>query len=136
MKTQEIFEFGSYRLQPTERLLLRDGEPVPLTSKVFDLLVVLVENSGTLLERDHLLRTLWPDSFIEENNLTVNISNLRKLLAEDGGQTQYIETVPKRGYRFVAEVRHVSPSVEPGSSQAPPVPVAALPNRALGIRPA
>lgn len=136
MKPQEIFEFGSYRLQPTERLLLRDGEPVPLTSRFFDLLVVLVENSGTLLERDHLLRTLWPDSFIEENNLTANVSNLRKLLAEDGGQTQYIETVPKRGYRFVAEVRHVSPSVEPDSSHVPPVPVAAPPNRALGIRPA
>src|SRR5215471_18392641 len=104
MKTQEIFKFGPYRLQPAERLLLRNGEPVTLTAKVFDLLVVLVENSGTLLERETLLKTLWPDSFIEENNLTVNVSTLRKILAEGGGPTQYIETVPKRGYRFVADV--------------------------------
>jgi Tol biopolymer transport system component/DNA-binding winged helix-turn-helix (wHTH) protein len=134
MKTQEIFEFGPYRLQPVERLLLRNGEPIALTAKVFDLLVVLVENPGTLLEREKLLKTLWPDSFIEENNVTVNVSTLRKVLSEGGGQVQYIETVPKRGYRFVAEVRHES-TAEAVLPEPPSAVVVSPTNSRLGIRP-
>src|SRR5687767_2287451 len=117
MKTKEVFEFGPFRLLPSERLLLRDSEPVTLTPKVFDLLVVLVENRGTLLVRDALLKSLWPDSFIEENNLTVNVSTLRKVLGEGAGKTQYIETVPKKGYRFIAEVRAV-PAIVAGVLEA------------------
>jgi len=123
MKTQAVFEFGPYRLQPAERLLLRNGAPVMLTAKVFDLLVVFVENAGSLLERDTLLKTLWPDSFIEENNLTVNVSTLRKVLAESAGPVQYIETVPKRGYRFVAEVRQLPQTDTVAPEKAPAVAV-------------
>ena len=129
MKTKEIFEFGPFRLVPAERLLLRDSSPVTLTPKVFDLLVVLVKNRGALLEREELLKTLWPDSFIEENNLTVNVSTLRRVLGEAPSQGQYIETVPKKGYRFAADVRalpEASPAlerslarVEPQTAEAP-----------------
>jgi Tol biopolymer transport system component/DNA-binding winged helix-turn-helix (wHTH) protein len=129
MKTGEIFEFGRYRLMPRERLLLRQGEPVTLTPKVFDLLVLLVENRGRLLDREELLKTLWPDSFIEENNLTVNISTLRKILGEGGDPARYVETVPKRGYRFTADVRIVDgpepdspPLVPAAATVTPPAP--------------
>ena len=96
------FEFGPFRLVPEERQLLRDGQPVPLTPKSFDLLVVLVENAGHLIEKSELLNRVWPDSFVEEANLSVKMSELRRALgaAEDG--SQYIETVPRSGYRFVA----------------------------------
>ena len=103
-----LYEFGPFRLDPAERLLLRDGRAVPLTPKVFDILVLLVENGGRLLEKDELMRRVWPDSFVEEGNLTFNISVLRKALGEGHGHHPYIETVPRRGYRFVADVREVS----------------------------
>jgi DNA-binding winged helix-turn-helix (wHTH) protein/TolB-like protein/Tfp pilus assembly protein PilF len=102
-----LYEFGPFRLDLTERLLLREDEPVPLTPVVFETLVVLVQRRGHLVERDELLKTLWPDSFVEEGNLTNNISTLRKTLGESKGNPQYIETVPKRGYRFIADVREV-----------------------------
>lgn len=103
-----LYEFGPFRLDPAERLLLRDGRAVPLTPKVFDILVLLIENGGRLLEKDELMRRVWPDSFVEEGNLTFNISVLRKALGEGHGHHPYIETVPRRGYRFVADVREVS----------------------------
>ena len=96
------YEFGPFRLEATERRLLRDGEPVPLTAKVFDILLILVQNHGHLLEKNDLMQAVWPDSFVEESNLTRSISTLRKSLGECDGE--YIETVPKRGYRFVAAV--------------------------------
>lgn len=99
-----IFEFGDFILAPKERLLLRSGDPVPLTPKAFDMLVVLVRRSGHLVSKDDLLREVWPDTFVEEVNLAVNISALRKAL--DGGRNGngMIQTVPTRGYRFVAPV--------------------------------
>jgi DNA-binding winged helix-turn-helix (wHTH) protein/TolB-like protein len=100
-----IYEFGPFRLIPTERQLLRDDQPVPLTPKTFDLLVVLVENSGHLTEKDELLKRIWPDSFVEEANLSVNMSALRRALGEGPEDHQYVETVPRHGYRFVAKVR-------------------------------
>jgi TolB-like protein/DNA-binding winged helix-turn-helix (wHTH) protein/lipopolysaccharide biosynthesis regulator YciM len=100
-----IYEFGRFRLIPTERQLLRDDQPVPLTPKTFDLLVVLVENSGHLTEKDELLKRIWPDSFVEEANLSVNMSALRRALGEGPEDHQYVETVPRHGYRFVAKVR-------------------------------
>jgi DNA-binding winged helix-turn-helix (wHTH) protein/TolB-like protein len=103
---KRLYEFGPFRLDPEERRLVRDGEPVPLTPKAFDTLLVLVENSGHVLAKDALMAKVWPDSFVEENNLIQNVSTLRKALAESGGQ-QYIETVPRRGYRFVATVREL-----------------------------
>jgi TolB-like protein/DNA-binding winged helix-turn-helix (wHTH) protein/Tfp pilus assembly protein PilF len=100
-----IYEFGPFRLIPEERQLLRDNQPVQLTPKCFDLLVVLVENSGHLIGKNELLKRLWPDSFVEEANLSVNMSALRRALDEGPNEHQYVETVPRRGYRFVAGVR-------------------------------
>jgi DNA-binding winged helix-turn-helix (wHTH) protein/TolB-like protein/Flp pilus assembly protein TadD len=101
---QYLYEFGPYRLDVDERLLTRDGEAVEMTAKVFDLLVILVENPGKLLEKSFLLDQLWPNSFVEEVNLSVNISALRKALGEQPSSPQFIETVPKRGYRFIGNV--------------------------------
>ena len=102
-----FYEFGAFRVDVTERLLLRDGEPVPLPPKVFDTLLVLVENNGHLVERDVLMKLVWPDTFVEDANLTVNVSALRKLLGEGSADGCYIETVPRRGYRFSGRVREV-----------------------------
>jgi DNA-binding winged helix-turn-helix (wHTH) protein/TolB-like protein/Tfp pilus assembly protein PilF len=99
------YAFGPFLLDTRERRLLRDGEVVPLTLKAFDLLQVLVENQGHLLQKEELLRRVWPDAAVEENNLTVTISALRKALDEGPTDRQYIETVPRRGYRFVADLR-------------------------------
>jgi TolB-like protein/DNA-binding winged helix-turn-helix (wHTH) protein len=101
---QELYEFGPFRLEPGERKLWRNDEPVALTPKAFDTLVLLVRNSGHLLEKEELVRALWPDSFVEEGNLSNNVFVLRKALGED---PQYIETIPRRGYRFVGAVRQL-----------------------------
>jgi TolB-like protein/DNA-binding winged helix-turn-helix (wHTH) protein/Tfp pilus assembly protein PilF len=106
-QTKVIFEFGPFRLNPAERLLLRHQVPVRLPPKAFDALVVLVENRGHLLEKDELLRKVWPGTFVEESNLAQHISVLRKTLQDGEDGSRYIETVPTRGYRFIAEVRDV-----------------------------
>ena len=105
-----FYEFGPFQLDPPERLLRCDGQPVSLTPKAFDLLLVLVDRSGHLVEKEELLRIVWPSSFIEEGNLAVTISLLRKALNDDRGHHRYIETVSKRGYRFVAEVKRLDDS--------------------------
>ena len=105
---KEIYEFGSFSLDPTERVILRDGTPVPLTPKVFDTLVYLVCNRGRLLTKDELLKEIWPNTFVEEVNLAVNISALRKVFGEGPQECRYIATIPGSGYRFVAEVRKAS----------------------------
>jgi TolB-like protein/DNA-binding winged helix-turn-helix (wHTH) protein/Tfp pilus assembly protein PilF len=104
-QARHIYEFGPFRLIPEERQLLRDNQLVPLTPKSFDLLVVLVENSGHLLEKGELMKRIWPDSFVEEANLSVKMSALRRALGEGPNEHQYVETVPRRGYRFVASVK-------------------------------
>lgn len=101
----DVYEFGPYRLDPVKRVLLKDGEPVPLTPKALETLLALVESGGTLVEKDALIKKVWPDSFVEEGNLTVNISMLRKALGESPSEHRYIVTVPGRGYRFVADIR-------------------------------
>src|SRR5215475_11005711 len=120
---KQIYEFGPYRLDTAERLLMRNGEVVSLQPKVFDLLLALVERHGHLLEKDELMNAVWPDTFVSEANLANNISILRKTLSEDG--LQFIETAPKRGYRFVAAVRELNNgSKEPDitdNSQAPTI---------------
>jgi TolB-like protein/DNA-binding winged helix-turn-helix (wHTH) protein/Tfp pilus assembly protein PilF len=103
-QSQLQYEFGPFLLDTANHCLLRNRQPVPLTPKVFDLLKVLVQNNGRLVEKDELLKEVWPDSFVEEGNLNRNISILRKALDEDSSGKPYIETVPKRGYRFVATV--------------------------------
>jgi TolB-like protein/DNA-binding winged helix-turn-helix (wHTH) protein/Tfp pilus assembly protein PilF len=105
LQTKHIYEFGPFRLDAAEHLLLRGGEAVPLTPKAFDLLLALVERHGHLLEKDELLKTVWPDTFVEEANLSSNVSLIRKALGDGENGQRYIETAPKRGYRFVAEVR-------------------------------
>src|SRR5205085_7324591 len=82
-----------------------DGQPVPLTQKVFDLLLLLVRNNGHIVEKERLMKEVWPNTFVEDGNLTQNISILRKVLS-DGGH-QYIQTVPRRGYRFVGYVQEL-----------------------------
>ena len=100
-----IYEFGQYLLDAAERLLSLDDKVISLQPKVFDLLLVLVERHGRLLEKDELMKAVWPDSIVEEVNLANNISILRKTLGANG--QPFIETVPKRGYHFVAEVRKI-----------------------------
>ena len=99
------YEFGDFRIQPVERVLMRRGELVPLTAKVFDLLLLLVQNHGEVVEKERLMNEIWPDTFVEEANLTQNISVLRKHLGNTVSGVPYIQTVPRRGYRFVGDVR-------------------------------
>ncbi len=96
-----------FRIDPAERLLLRAGKVVPLPPRVFDTLLLLIENAGRALPKEELLQALWPDSFVEEGSLAQNVSLLRKILGESSGERQYIETLPKRGYRFVADIRRL-----------------------------
>src|SRR5262245_37484019 len=107
LKERRYFEFGDFRLEVKERALLRNGVALPLTPKAFDTLLLLVENAGSLVERDEMMRAIWPDSFVEDVGLARNISVLRKALGQDDGGQQFIETVPKRGYRFTASVREI-----------------------------
>src|SRR6188474_1624111 len=102
------YEFGRFRLKTAERVLLREGELVPLTPKVFDILVALVEHGGQVVAKDDLMKRVWPNTFVEEGNLTQNVSLLRKALGESANGPQFIETVPRRGYRFVAPVNRVA----------------------------
>jgi DNA-binding winged helix-turn-helix (wHTH) protein/Tol biopolymer transport system component len=103
--SQPGFRFGEFFLNAAERRLLCRGENVPLTPKAFDTLLLLVKNAGHLVEKEAFLKQLWPDVFVEESSLAQNISGLRKVLGDDGNGNKFIETMPKRGYRFVAEVR-------------------------------
>src|SRR5262245_4995962 len=102
---EQVYEFGPFRVDGAERTLRRAGSPIALTDKVFDLRWLLVQNRGHALTKAELMQALWPDTVVEENNLTVNMSTLRKALGESGGQRRYIETLARRGYRFVADVR-------------------------------
>jgi DNA-binding winged helix-turn-helix (wHTH) protein len=119
VSADKIYEFGDWRLDPAEHLLLRNGSPVPLGPKVFDTLVVLVENAGRLVTKDEFMKRVWPDSFVEDLALTQNISQLRKILGN--GEEPVIETVPKRGYRLLVpvRVRERTPSVEPATPGKP-----------------
>src|ERR687885_592455 len=103
-REKHLYEFGPFRLDPAEHTLLRGGEPVALTPKAFETLVALGARGGHLVEKDELLKEVWPDSFVEEGSLARNVHELRKALGEGPSENLYIETVPKRGYRFVAPV--------------------------------
>jgi Tol biopolymer transport system component/DNA-binding winged helix-turn-helix (wHTH) protein len=105
MSNQLVYAFGPFRLIPKEHKLLCNDRPISLTPRTFDLLVVLVENSGHMLEKEELLKLVWKSTFVEEGTLTRSISTLRKVFTEENESFQYIETIPKRGYRFVVEVR-------------------------------
>jgi eukaryotic-like serine/threonine-protein kinase len=121
VQIKQFYGFGPFRLDAAKRVLLRDGSPVPLAPKATEMLVVLVENAGQLLDKDELMKRVWPDAFVEEGNLNKNIFLLRKVLGEWDGGREYIETVPKRGYRFVApvnEVTHAEVRYQPQTSAA------------------
>jgi len=107
MERKPIYEFGPYRLDPQERLLLRNGGPVSLTPQAFDLLVALTENAGHLLSKDELRKKLWKDANVAEDNLKVTIGMLRKVLGDGPNGTEYIQTVQRQGYRFVTTVERV-----------------------------
>jgi eukaryotic-like serine/threonine-protein kinase len=110
-------EFGDFMLDVSERLLLRDGRPVPLTPKAFDVLAALAARPGRLMSKDEILKEVWPDSFVEESNLAYHVFALRRALGETPDSEKYVQTVPKHGYRFVAPVK---PANGVGAVLSPP----------------
>jgi DNA-binding winged helix-turn-helix (wHTH) protein/TolB-like protein/Tfp pilus assembly protein PilF len=125
LKAKPSFEFGVFRFDMAERILWREDHIVPITPKALDTLAALLEIPGRLVEKEDLIKAVWRDTFVEEGNLAVQISLLRKTFGDD----TYIETVPRRGYRFVAAIREVAP--EPAATHAPAPPVA--PDPAPGL---
>jgi DNA-binding winged helix-turn-helix (wHTH) protein/Tol biopolymer transport system component len=127
-QVKHFYAFGPFKLDTCERLLLRDGQPVSLPPKAVETLLFLVQNAGHLVEKNELMRRVWPDTFVEEGNLTKNIFVLRKILGEGNGGKEYIETIPKRGYRFIAsvilqahaDVLSASPTESPPQSREQP----------------
>ncbi len=106
-QTQTSYEFGPFRVDTRERQLLRHGEVVPIRPKVFDVLLLLVQNSGHILSKDDVMKHVWSNTAVEEGNIARQISTLRTALGEGPREHRYIETVPWRGYRFVAHVREL-----------------------------
>jgi len=120
LERPQFYDFGPFRVDVENRLLLRDGEPVPLTAKVFDILLLFVENNGRMLDKNELMMRIWPESFVEEGNLSRNVSTLRKALGVSPQQRGYIVTVQGYGYRFVADVRAIPgqpPKINPDSGR-------------------
>src|SRR5215210_4550690 len=104
----QIYEFDEFRVDVGKRLLTRgDGEQIPLTPKVFDTLLYLIRHGGKVIEKDELMREIWTDSVVEENNLNQNISILRRVFGEKPGEQRFIVTIAGHGYRFVPEVRPI-----------------------------
>src|SRR6185436_5682237 len=110
-RIRNIYEFGPFRLDSERLTLWRDGELVPLTPKVAETLLIMIQQNGKLVERKALMNAIWPDTFVEDGNLNFNVSMLRKALGTDESGQQYIQTVPRHGYRFSAEVREVAEDV-------------------------
>ena len=117
-------QFGPFLIDVGERMLQRDGEPVPLTPKAFDVLVALLERPGQLISKEELLQKVWPETFVEESNLAYNVFALRKALGDTAENSRYIETVPKKGYRFRATVIPAYPAGDrqPASESGPRPP--------------
>ena len=127
-RTNVVYEFGPFRLEPSEHRLVREGRSIPLSGKAFETLRVLLERPGTLVLKKDLMSTVWPETAVEENNLDRAISAVRKALGESSTSRQYIETVPRKGYRFVAEVRQLE---QLGSVPLQPVLTGRLPSKPL-----
>lgn len=115
---RRFLQFGEFRVDPVRRLLLRDGEPVPVTSKAFSTLLALLEERGEVIEKGDLMRRVWGDVFVTEANLTQNISSLRKVLGDRSGDRRYIVTSPGVGYAFVAEVLEITAEADAPDSAA------------------
>ena len=127
MRSRRLLAIGPFRLDPADRLLSRDGQPVALTPKALETLVVLVERHGTLVTKEELFQRVWPDAFVEENNLAQHISTLRRVLGEGLPDNPVIETVPRRGYRFVGPVvEEVEHDPTPASALEPSISAAAI----------
>jgi DNA-binding winged helix-turn-helix (wHTH) protein/TolB-like protein/Flp pilus assembly protein TadD len=117
-QVNRFYEFDSFRIDTRERLLLQNHEPIPLLPKAFDTLLVLLQNSGEVLDKDYLLKEIWPDSVVEENNLAQAISEIREALSEGAKDQRFIVTVRSRGYRFAAEVKEcLDEEIEPVTKQ-------------------
>jgi DNA-binding winged helix-turn-helix (wHTH) protein len=101
---KHLYRFGEFTLDANQKVLLREGKPLPLAPKVLETLLTLVQNGGRIIEKEDLMARLWPDTYVEESNLTYTIVQLRKTLGDDARHPRYIETIPKRGYRFIVEV--------------------------------
>ncbi|HEY9502349.1 MAG TPA: transcriptional regulator, partial [Pyrinomonadaceae bacterium] len=100
-----IHRFSDFTIDIEQKVLLRGGKAIPMAPKVFETLLALVENHGRIVLKEELMKRLWPDTFVEESNLTFNIQQLRKSLGDNAREPFYIETIPRRGYRFIAEVQ-------------------------------
>ena len=118
MAPRIVYEFGPFRMDPEKQTLLRENDPVAVTPKAFETLLALVRRSRDLVTKEELLKEVWPDSFVEESNLSQNIFLLRKALGDTAESRQYIVTLPGRGYRFVAPVRTVTDQGEALVAQA------------------
>src|SRR4030095_3124911 len=110
---RKVYEFHGFRLEEAQLRLLYQDRPVPLKPKILDLLLFLIQKRGQLIAKDELMKEVWPDAIVEENNITVSMSILRKILGEGRENRQFIETVPRRGYRFVADVTEISQDTLP-----------------------
>ena len=110
---KDTFTFGPFLLDVKERVLLRGGKPVSLTQKAFATLLMLVENAGHIIEKEDFIRALWPDTYVEEGNVAQNIFKLRKVLGKNRVSKPYIETIPRRGYRFLAIVHRPRDTSDP-----------------------
>src|SRR5215475_1758807 len=122
-QTSQTYFFGRFRVDAGKRLLFTGGELVALTPKAFDTLLALIENRGTVLSKEELMRMVWADQFVEENNMAQNIHSVRKSLGEGSEGVKYIETIPKRGYRFVADVEVVTEPLHAVHGARPPVAI-------------
>lgn len=117
---KRLYEFDPFLLDVGERLLLRNGEAVAIPPKAFDVLVVLIQRSGRLLSKDDLMRAIWGDTIVEEGNLSLHISSIRKALGDSADEPRYVQTVPKQGYRFIAPVRvRIREEAEPPAQTCP-----------------
>ena len=124
LKTKHLYRFGPYRLDAEERVLQRDEQPITLPPKDLETLFVLVERAGHIVEKEELLEKVWPGVFIEEGNLARHIFNLRQVLGDRADGRNYIETIPRRGYRFIASVTRINSSATlPSSAGTAPLPV-------------
>src|SRR5258705_7945375 len=114
-----IYEFDDFRLDAGKRLLLRGAQMLSLTPRILDTLLYFVRHQGRVIEKDELMRAIWPDAFVEENNLNQSVSTLRRVLGESRGENRYIVTVPGRGYRLVAVVKQAGGGASESISKEP-----------------
>jgi Tol biopolymer transport system component/DNA-binding winged helix-turn-helix (wHTH) protein len=127
LEIKHSYRFGDFTVDAEQRVLLLNSNPLPLAPKVFDTLLILVDKSGRIVEKKELMSQLWPDTFVEESNLTFNIKQLRKVIGDDARQPRFIETVPRRGYRFIAEVKQDVESNADKNEILPAAPASILP---------